>query len=55
MKKIKVLIADDHPLFRKGLGALITEEPDYDLVNVRSCHLMPVQRVLLIGPLTLES
>ncbi len=33
MKKIKVLIADDHPIFRKGLVEVINSEPEFQLVN----------------------
>lgn len=33
MKKIKVLIADDHPIFRKGLVEVINAEPEFQLVN----------------------
>ena len=31
-KPIRVLIADDHPLLREGIGALIDAEPDMQLV-----------------------
>ena len=30
---IRVLIADDHPLFRDGLTALLTDAPDTELVG----------------------
>ena len=33
-KKIRVLIADDHPPFAEGLGRLIEEQPDLDVVGV---------------------
>ncbi len=32
-EKIRVLIADDHPLFRDGLTALLTDGPDTELVG----------------------
>ena len=33
MDKVSVLIADDHPLFRKGLRALLASMPDAELVG----------------------
>jgi DNA-binding NarL/FixJ family response regulator len=33
METIRVLIADDHPLFRKGLRALLASQPDVDVVG----------------------
>ena len=30
---IRVLIADDHPLFRDGLTALLTDSPDTELAG----------------------
>ena len=33
MNKIKVLIADDHPIFRKGLAEVISSEPGFQLVS----------------------
>ncbi len=32
MKEIRVLIADDHPVFRFGMRALLTAEPDTEVV-----------------------
>ena len=50
MKKIKVLIADDHPLFRKGLSSLITEEPDYELVGEASNGMEAVDKAWELKP-----
>jgi DNA-binding NarL/FixJ family response regulator len=33
MERIKVLIADDHPVFRYGMRALLSAEPDIELVG----------------------
>ena len=33
---IRVLIADDHPLFRDGLTALLTDGPDTELAGAAS-------------------
>lgn len=50
MRKTKVLIADDHPLFRKGLGSLIMEEQDYDLVGEASNGTEVVDKTLELKP-----
>ena len=34
MKKIKVLVADDHPVFRDGLCRLLQDEEDIDVVGL---------------------
>jgi DNA-binding NarL/FixJ family response regulator len=36
MNKIRILIADDHTLFRAGLGALLAAMPDVDVVGEAS-------------------
>ena len=33
MNRIKIIIADDHQLFRDGLSALISTQPDFEVVN----------------------
>ena len=33
MPAIRVLIADDHPLFRKGLRALLTTRPEFEVIG----------------------
>jgi DNA-binding NarL/FixJ family response regulator len=33
METIRILIADDHPMFRKGLKALLASEPDFEVVG----------------------
>ncbi len=37
-EKIKILIADDHPLFRKGLKYALSEDPEMEVIDeVASC------------------
>lgn len=33
MKKIKILIADDHPIFREGIHRVLEQEPDLEIVG----------------------
>ncbi|NJC74178.1 response regulator transcription factor [Planosporangium thailandense] len=33
MKPLRVLIADDHPIYRAGLGTLVASQPDLELVG----------------------
>ena len=33
MEPLRVLIADDHPLFRHGLSALLTASPDFEVAG----------------------
>ena len=33
MEPLRVLIADDHPLFRHGLFALLNASPDFEVVG----------------------
>ena len=34
MKKIRVLIADDHPVVREGLAGMLAGQPDFEVVGV---------------------
>lgn len=36
MKKLRVLLTDDHPLFRKGLTALLNTNPELEIVGTAS-------------------
>lgn len=37
MTRQRLLIIDDHPLFRKGVRQLVTPEPEFDVVGEASC------------------
>jgi len=49
-RKIKVLIADDHSLFRKGLGQLLELEDDIEVVGEASNGKEVVEKALLLNP-----
>jgi two-component system nitrate/nitrite response regulator NarL len=36
-ESIRILVADDHPLFREGVVHSLTAEPDFDIVGQASC------------------
>jgi len=50
MEKIKVLIADDHSLFRKGLQQLLELEEDIEVVGQASNGKEVVQKTLQLNP-----
>ena len=33
METLRILIADDHPLFRHGIAALLKAEPDFEVIS----------------------
>lgn len=37
MEPLRVLIADDHPLFRHGMAALLSAGPDFEVVGEATC------------------
>ena len=43
MAKIKVLVADDHPIFRDGLISLLVQEPDIEVVAQAGSGLEAVE------------
>jgi two-component system NarL family response regulator len=48
--KIRVLVADDHPIFRVGLKNLISQQADMEVVGEASDGPETVERVLAIRP-----
>jgi NarL family two-component system response regulator LiaR len=49
-EKIRVLIADDHAVVRKGLQAMISSEADMEVVGVAEDGVEAVQRTALLNP-----
>ena len=50
MSKIKVLIADDHPVVREGIATMLVEEPDILVVGEASNGLEAVEKALTAKP-----
>ena len=44
MSKIRVLLTDDHTLFRKGIRTLLSREADIEVVARRRMGLSPWRR-----------
>lgn len=50
MERIRVLVADDHPVFRYGMRALLSSDPDTELVGEATNGREAVDRVLELSP-----
>ena len=50
MDPLRVLIADDHPLFRAGLGAMLASAPDTELVGEATTGSEAVSLAAELGP-----
>jgi DNA-binding NarL/FixJ family response regulator len=50
MARIRVLVADDHPVFRYGMRALLSSDPDTELVGEATDGQMTVARALELRP-----
>jgi DNA-binding NarL/FixJ family response regulator len=47
---IRVLIADDHPLFRKGMRALLASRSEFEIVGEATTGAEAVQQAALLQP-----
>ena len=50
MKKIRLLVADDHPVVRTGLCTLLSAQPDMEVVGEAMNGTMAVERALELTP-----
>jgi PAS domain S-box-containing protein len=49
-ERIRVLLADDHPMLRKGLAEMLLEQPDLDLIGEASDGQEAVEMALQLHP-----
>ena len=49
-ERIRVLVADDHPVFRRGMRAIIGAEPDTELVGEATDGEEAIARALELRP-----
>ena len=47
VKQIRVVVADDHPIVREGLGALVSSQQDMKIVSEAANGRQAVQQLLL--------
>ncbi len=50
MERTRILIADDHPLFRDGVRALLASSPDFELVGEAASGEEAVELALALQP-----
>ncbi len=50
METIKILIVDDHPVVREGIGAMLKREPDFKIIGEASNGVEAVDRALELMP-----
>lgn len=46
----RVILADDHPLLLRGLGDLVSIEPDFELVGTASTGRQALERLVQLNP-----
>ena len=50
MKAIKILIADDHPVVREGLFAMLNREHDFEVVGEAKDGIEAVNKAMELKP-----
>jgi DNA-binding NarL/FixJ family response regulator len=50
LETIKILIVDDHPVVREGIGAMLKREPDFKIIGEASNGVEAVDRALELMP-----
>ncbi len=47
---IKVVLIDDHPLFRKGVRQMISQDPNFRVVGEAACGQQGIELALALNP-----
>jgi YesN/AraC family two-component response regulator len=50
VEAIKILIVDDHPVVREGIGAMLKREPDFRIVGEASNGVEAVEKAGELSP-----
>ncbi len=50
MEAIKILIVDDHPVVREGIGSMLKREPDFKILGEASNGLEAIEKVQELSP-----
>jgi len=50
LEEIKILIVDDHPVVREGIGSMLKREPDFKIVGEASNGLEAIEKVRELIP-----
>ncbi|MDX2196860.1 MAG: response regulator transcription factor [Cytophagales bacterium] len=50
MEKIKILIADDHQVVRKGIATLLEDEPDIEIVGEAADGFDTIEKIKIYNP-----
>ncbi|MHB8085543.1 MAG: response regulator [Dehalococcoidia bacterium] len=50
MEAIKILIVDDHPVVREGIGSMLKREPDFKIVGEATNGLEAIEKVRELSP-----